>query len=165
MRLLCAFVLAASLWVLPLALGGDAAVAVMACGMFDGKFECRAAPGGVAHGKNATPGAESASPDELPQGTTGGEQGTTNPPADMNGAGNAGQGTQTVAPGEHACPPGYRVLAVPTKFGYCEPPGHARGDFHALPTRNGRHATQRLPLPEEFRIIGRQLRSLQRDLS
>jgi hypothetical protein len=123
MRLLCAFVLAASLWVLPLALGGDAAVAVMACGMFDGKFECRAAPGGVAHGKNATPGAESASPDESPQGTTGGEQGTTNPPADMNGAGNAGQGTQTVAPGEHACPPGYRVLAVPTKFGYCEPPG------------------------------------------
>src|ERR1700693_4388650 len=105
MRLLCPFMLPASLWVLPLALGGDAAVAVMACGMFDGKFECRAAPGGVAHGKNATPGAGNESHDASPQGTTGGEQGTTTPPADMNGAGNAGQETQTVAPGEHACPP------------------------------------------------------------
>jgi hypothetical protein len=116
-------VLAGLLCVLPLALGGDRAAAAFACGMFDGKFQCKAAPGGVAHGKNATPGVESESPAESPQDTTGGAwQGTTNPPAGTDGAGNGGQGTQTVAPGEHSCPPGYRVLAAPGKYGYCEPP-------------------------------------------
>jgi hypothetical protein len=123
MRLLCAFALAAFLWALPLALGGDRAVAAFACGMFDGKFQCKAAPGEAPHGKNATPGVESGNPEESPQGATGGDwQSTTAPPPGTDGAGNAGQGTQTVAPGEHSCPPGYRVLAVPTKFGYCEPP-------------------------------------------
>jgi hypothetical protein len=112
MRLLRGSVLAAFLWVLPLALGGDRAVAILACGMFDGKFQCKAAPGGVAHGKNATPGVDSASPDESPQGTTdSGWQSTASPPAGVN-------------PGEHSCPPGYRVLAVPTTSGYCEPPGN-----------------------------------------
>jgi hypothetical protein len=129
MRRLCSFVLVALVWVLPLALGGDRAVAVFACGMFDGKFQCKAAPGGVQHGKNATPGVESASPEESPPGTTDGSwQSTTIPPA---GADGAGQGTQngvgerqeTVKPGEHSCPPGYRVLAVPTQSGYCEPSG------------------------------------------
>jgi hypothetical protein len=133
MRLLGGPALAACLWVLPLALGGDKAVAILACGMFDGKFQCKAAPGGPTHGiKNATPGVDSASPDESPQGTTdSGWQNTTSPPAGVGGAGNAGQGTQngggekqeTVNPGEHSCPPGYRVLAVPTASGYCEPPG------------------------------------------
>ncbi len=142
MRLLCAFVLAAFLWVLPLAVGGDGAVALaqsirpssvpeqslvieaaIVCGMFDGKFGCRSGPEGAVHGKNAIPGTSGETPAGSPEGATGGEQGTTNPPADMNGAGNAGQETQTVAPGEHSCPPGYRVLAVPGQFGYCEPPG------------------------------------------
>jgi hypothetical protein len=49
MRVLCALLLVTSFWVLPLALGGDRAAAVLACGMFDGKFECKAAPEGVAH--------------------------------------------------------------------------------------------------------------------
>jgi hypothetical protein len=145
MRVLCAFVLAAFLWVLSSALGGDGAMALaqfirpssvsepplvleaaFVCGMFDGKFGCKSAPGGVDHGKNATPGIPSATPDASP-GVTGD---TTNPAAATYGAGNAGQGSQsgleekeTAKPGEHSCPPGYRVLAVPTKFGYCEPPG------------------------------------------
>ena len=41
--------------------------------------------------------------------------------------------------------------------------GNGRGHLGGLPTRHGRHAAQ-LPLPEEFRIIGRQLRPLQRDV-
>ena len=75
MRLLCAFVLASSLWALPLALGGDGAAAVaqfnrapsvserqlvleakILCGMFDGKFGCQQAPGVVEYGKTAIPG-------------------------------------------------------------------------------------------------------------
>jgi hypothetical protein len=134
MRVLCAFVLAAFLWVLSLALGGDGAMALaqfirpssvsepplvleaaFVCGMFDGKFGCKSAPGGVDHGKNATPGIPSATPDASP-GVTGD---TTNPAAATYGAGNAGQGSQsgfeekeTAKPGEHSCPPGYRVLAV-----------------------------------------------------
>jgi len=35
----------------------------------------------------------------------------------------AGKKQETVNPVEHSCPPGYRVLAVPTASGYCEPPG------------------------------------------
>jgi hypothetical protein len=128
MRQLCALVLAASLWVLPLALGGDRAVAAFVCGMFDGKFECKAAPGGVAHGKNASPAGESASPEQPPQGTTDGSwQGTTTPPAGTDGVaggqGGVAEGKEPVNPGEHLCPPGYRILAVPTEHGYCEPPG------------------------------------------
>ena len=150
MPLLCASVLAAFLWVLPLALGGDGAAALaqfirpssaseqplvleaaMVCGMFDGKFGCKSAPGGEPRGKNSTPGVRTETPDDSSEGMTGGnEQDTTNPASGVNGAGNPGQGTQsglaekeeTAKPGEHSCPPGYRVLAVPTKFGYCEPP-------------------------------------------
>src|SRR3990172_9918141 len=74
-RLLCAFVLATFLWVLPSALRGDGAVALgqavrpsslseqqlvreaaMVCGVFDGSFKCKSAPGGAAQGKNNTPG-------------------------------------------------------------------------------------------------------------
>ncbi len=146
MRLLCAFVLASSLWALPLALGGDGAAAVaqfnrapsvserqlvleakILCGMFDGKFGCQQAPGVVEYGKTAIPGTNK-TPVNSPEGTTGGQD-TTGPAAGTNGAGNTGQGAQSglaeqeaVKPGEHACPPGYRVLAVPTKSGYCEPP-------------------------------------------
>jgi hypothetical protein len=118
MRRLCVFVVASSLWVLlPLALGGDRATAIFACGMFDGKFECRATQGGVMHGKNALPG-ERSSPEETPQGSTDGTwQSTTTPPAGANGP-----AQEVVQPGEHSCPPGYRVLAAPNQSGgYCEP--------------------------------------------
>ena len=123
MRMLCAFVLAALVWVLPLALGGDRAVAAFSCGMFDGKFQCKATSGGVAHGKNATPGVgDTPTPEKAPEGA--GEQEATAP------AGTTPQGTQggaaqeVVQPGEHACPPGYRVLPAPNAHGgYCEPPG------------------------------------------
>jgi hypothetical protein len=33
-----------------------------------------------------------------------------------------GKKEETVNPGEHWCPPGYRILAAPGKHGYCEPP-------------------------------------------
>jgi hypothetical protein len=130
MRSLWASVLALSLWLLPLALGGDRAAAIFSCGMFDGKFECRATQGGVAHGKNAAPG-ERESPEEAPQGSTDGTwQSQTTSPAGPNGTDNGGQGSQSggpaqevVQPGEHSCPPGYRVLAAPNASGsYCEPP-------------------------------------------
>jgi hypothetical protein len=97
MCLRCGFVLAAFLSVLPLALGGDRAASLVQfirpssvserqlvleakflCGMFDGKFGCKNAPGVVEHGKNAIPGA----PEETdqPEGMTGGAgQGTTAP--------------------------------------------------------------------------------------
>ena len=88
MRLRCAFVLAAFLSVLPLALGGDRAASLVQsirpsslserqlvleakflCGMFDGSFACKNVPGAVMHGKNAAPGA----PEETdqPEGMTG----------------------------------------------------------------------------------------------
>ena len=109
MRLLCAFVLGALVWVLPVALGGDRAVAIFACGMFDGKFQCKATQGGVSHGKNAT-GVESESPEGSPQGT-------------MDGSSQGVPAQEAVQPGEHSCPPGYRVLAAPNASGgYCEPP-------------------------------------------
>lgn len=140
MRRLCAFVLASSLWVLPSALGGEGAEAIaqfiwpsseserqlvleakFVCGMSDGRFGCKQVPGVmVEHGKSATPGVNNV---DAPEGTTGEPDATA--PAD-----NTSQGAQSgiaeqevVKPGEHSCPPGYRVLAVPTKFGYCGPLG------------------------------------------
>jgi hypothetical protein len=134
MRLVYALALAAFLWVLPLALVGDSALAVFQCGMFDGSFSCRTAPGGEMHGKNANPGATAAPDDTPPADTTGIPQGAATPPAAGYGTPNAGQGAQgapveygTAKPGEHACPPGYTVLAVPGKNGYCEPTGGTTG--------------------------------------
>jgi hypothetical protein len=130
MRLVCVLVLAAVLLVLTLALGSDSALAVLQCGMFDGSFSCRAAPGGEMHGKNANPGATAAPDNTPPADTTGIPQGAATPPAAGYGTPNTGQGAQgapveygTAKPGEHACPPGYTVLAVPGKYGYCQPPG------------------------------------------
>jgi hypothetical protein len=124
MRLVCVLVLAAIL----VALGGGSALAIFQCGMFDGSFSCRAAPGGEAHGKNASPGANA--PDTTPQADTGTvPQGAALPPATGYATPNAGQGTESAPvdygakPGEHACPPGYTVLATPGKYGYCQPPG------------------------------------------
>jgi hypothetical protein len=144
MRRLYALALASCLWALPSAFCSEGAAAVaqiirpsseserelvleaaFVCGMTDGKFGCKSVSGGtMQHGKSATPGINNVNPsDDVPEGTTG-EQGAATP------AGNTGHGAQSgvgaqeaVKLGEHACPPGYRVLAVPTRFGYCEPPG------------------------------------------
>jgi len=95
MRLLCASVLAAFLSVLPLPLGGDGLLqAKIVCGMFDGKFGCKTAPGGAQYGKNAAPGAKTETPDESPEGITG-EQNPTDPAA---GPGSTGQGTWEATP-------------------------------------------------------------------
>ncbi len=128
MRRLCVFVLASSLWVLSSAPGGEGASAIaqiirpssmperqllleatFVCGTFDGKFGCRSVPGAVMRGKNATPGVDETKLPDVPEGTMGTEQGIP--------------GQETVQPGEHSCPPGYRVLAAPNASGsYCEPP-------------------------------------------
>jgi hypothetical protein len=42
--------------VLPLALGGDRAMAIFACGTFDGKFQCKATPGAAPIGKKCHAG-------------------------------------------------------------------------------------------------------------
>jgi hypothetical protein len=138
MRRYCALVLACSLWVLPSALGGEGAVAVaqfarpsserqlvleakFICGMSDGKFGCKQVPGGVEHGKNATPGVNDMNPpDDAPEGITGEPDATAPAGNTGQGAQGGGAGQEAVKPGEHACPPGYRVLAVPTQSGYCE---------------------------------------------
>jgi hypothetical protein len=150
MRRLCVFVFASSLLaVLPLALGGDRAAAIFSCGMFDGKFQCRASQGGATYGKNALPG-ERPSPEEAPQGSTDGTWQTTTPPP----AGANGPDQEVVQPGEHSCPPGYRVLAAPNASGgYCEPPEGA-SEATNMRARHGGHATK-LPLPEEFRAVRR----------
>ena len=98
MRRLCILVLASSLLaVLPLALGGDRAAAIFSCGMFDGKFQCRATQGGATHGKNASPN-ETSRPEEAPQGSTDGTlQGTAPPPPGANGP-----AQEVVQPGEHS---------------------------------------------------------------
>ena len=96
MRLLCAFVLAAVLSLLPSTFGGDRAAAKIVCGTFDGKFGCRNESGaGAQFGKNATPGARVGGSNDSPEGMTG-EQDATDPAA---GAGNTGQGTAGGTPG------------------------------------------------------------------
>lgn len=129
MRILRSLLLVLALWVLPLPLAGDRAVAIFTCGRFDGTFQCKATSGGVQHGKNASPNVgDTSTLEEAPQGT--GEQQATAP------AGNTTQGAQggareVVQPGEHSCPPGYRVLGAPDASGsYCEPPAERK-----LPTR------------------------------
>ena len=89
MRLLCGFVLAACLSLLPLALGGDNASAGIVCGTFDGKFSCRSdSKAGAQFGKNATPGAPINNRDDLPEEPTGGQEAT--PPAAGVDQGTAG---------------------------------------------------------------------------
>ncbi len=52
--------------------------AAFACGMFDGTFSCKAAPGEEPHGKNASPGVSRA-PAAPSDGLTGGDQGSAYP--------------------------------------------------------------------------------------
>jgi hypothetical protein len=133
-----ALVLASSLWVLLLALGaGNGAAAAghfirppsmpyrhlvleakIVCGMSEGKFGCKSAPGVVEHGKNAIPGVVQDAPDTAPPPATGGQDATAPAPGAQSGL----PENEAAKPGEHACPPGYRVLAMPTESGYCEPP-------------------------------------------
>jgi hypothetical protein len=89
---------------------------VFRCGTYDGRFQCRQDSGGPAMGKNATPGA-STEPSPEPPGTWTALPGEAPPGAPPV------PGQEVVGPGEHSCPPGYKVLAVPTAFGYCEPAG------------------------------------------
>ena len=127
-------VLAAVFCVLPVALGGDRAMAIFACGTFDGKFQCKATPGAAPIGNaGCDRQRESRRAASGPAGWHLAKH--DKHPSSSGGAGNANQGGQgggrgwgwgkkeeTVNPGEHSCPPGYRVLAVPGKYGYCEPP-------------------------------------------
>ena len=59
--------------------------AAFTCGMFDGSFSCRAAPGEEPHGKNASPGVSRA-PDTPSDGLTGGDQGSAYPAPAANPA-------------------------------------------------------------------------------
>ena len=134
MRRLCISVFASSLMLLPAALGGERAASAaqfprpapaselrldtaFSCGMTNGSWGCGAAPPEL-HGKNATPGVNETPPEQAPAAP---DQGATAPPVypDQGGQ-SAPTGQELVKPGEHACPPGYRVLAVPTASGYCE---------------------------------------------
>ena len=101
MRLLCAFLLAAFVSLLPAALGGDRAAAKVVCGMFDGKFGCRNDPAaGAQFGKNATPGAPINNQDNSPDVPTGGQDAI---PPTAGGGGNPDQGTAGGTPGATAC--------------------------------------------------------------
>jgi hypothetical protein len=114
MRLSSALLLAAFLSLLGLALGGDRPAAgaqiirpsplsqpqlvhkaMFVCGTFDGKFQCKNSPGGVARGKNATPGA--AEPDSS-EGLSGEQQATSPPISPAPGDANAPQGTWAATP-------------------------------------------------------------------
>jgi hypothetical protein len=137
MHRLCVFVFASSLLLLPSAFAGEAAAAAaqvirpafarqllldtaFGCGMVNGSFSCSSAPPAV-HGKNATPGVDDKPAEEAPPASTAPEPAA---PAPLVDTGQGAPATQElVKPGEHACPPGYRVLAVPTASGYCEPLG------------------------------------------
>jgi hypothetical protein len=133
MRLVCRSVLATLLWVLTLALSGDAAFAIFQCGMFDGSFSCRAAPGDTPHGKNAPAIATPETSEPPPGAATGDAMNPAAPPYGAPAQGAVGYGTgappqgtpmpEPAKPGEHSCPPGYTVLATPGKYGYCQPPG------------------------------------------
>ena len=118
MRVFRAFVLNAGATFLLLAAGSYSAAAVvqapeplaaderglivqakMVCGVFDGKFQCRPAPGGAEFGKAATPGAKFPSHDDLPPPAPGGAwpgTGTSDP--------NACQGGMVGTPPNCRCP-------------------------------------------------------------
>jgi hypothetical protein len=107
MRLRRGIVLVVCLWGLPLAPGGDSAAALaqflpppsgpqtvlqakFVCGMFNGSFTCKVAPGIVApHGKNVIPGAQREAPDTSSQGIMdgGAEPDTTAPSSGESGTG------------------------------------------------------------------------------
>jgi hypothetical protein len=168
MRPLCTLVLACSLWLLPSSLGGggaaDAAQLARPCAKPSTSADCPDANMFPAAWWSMARVPSRASPDEAPEPATTGEPGATAP------AGNADQGFQggvagqeAVKPGEHSCPPGYRVLAVPTQSGYCE---LAKTPVAADPAcQHGMVGTPPVcPLPPEFRTVGRQLRPLHREV-
>ena len=98
MRLVCAFMLAAFVSLLPLALGGGNASAGIVCGTFDGKFSCRSDPKAAKQfGKNATSGAPVGSEPEDSQGLE------EAPPPPAGGSWNTDQGTAAGAPDPTTC--------------------------------------------------------------
>ena len=92
--------------------------AMYKCGMFDGSWGCRQVPGNVDHGKNANP---AVAPAEAPEAAPV-DPGALAPPV-TPGPWSQSVEQEAVKPGEHSCPPGYKVLAEPGPYGYCEPPG------------------------------------------
>jgi hypothetical protein len=56
--------------------------AKIVCGRFDGSFTCKTVPGVIEHGKNATPGARTGTPEDGLQDTTGAPDGTGAMPAE-----------------------------------------------------------------------------------
>src|SRR5581483_1599950 len=124
-------VLAALLSLAALAFGGGSALEIFQCGMFDGSFSCRTAPGEEPHGKNA-PTVSPPQASEPAPGTPMGDANAAPAPygAPPQGAVSYGTGgtpqaapaPEPIKPGEHSCPPGYTVLATPGKYGYCQPP-------------------------------------------
>jgi hypothetical protein len=128
MRLLCALV-GPLLFVLSLAFGGDGSAAgaqfvqlvpaperqlvieaKVICGTFDGKWGCKHSPGGATFGKNATPGTR-ATPDDSPEGVTGGD-----PSTGTDGAGDTGQPSVATPDAPKTCPQNSELLG-----GHCIP--------------------------------------------
>ena len=125
MRLLCAFVLTALLWSLPVLLGDQRASAIVAalppaseqpllhdakivCGQTDQGFKCRNEPGGVRRGKmRKIPGSSSGGSSEAP---TDGANDDTLPPASSD----AGSTPPRTAPS--SCPKNAELLG-----GHCIP--------------------------------------------
>jgi hypothetical protein len=137
MRRLCAFLIAACVLLLAAVPGsaqaGAQRIATPAsglarqaardiayrCGMFDGHFGCRQISGSIDHGKSSNPVVETPAEEPPP------DAAPTEPAAPPPSAGQWNQNVkqEAVQPGEHSCPPGYRVLAAPNQSGsYCEPP-------------------------------------------
>jgi hypothetical protein len=136
MRAFGAFVLAAFLWLPASAVAAGAPTpltsldnppmllrAKLVCGIFDGKFKCKRI--NKSKGNKVDPGAENGkkAPDHTDQSQQGGGGAGGGGAAGDAGADTKGGNTgDTANPGKRDCPPGYKVLDVPTKFGYCEPP-------------------------------------------
>ena len=112
---------------------GRRAAAIFECGTFDGKFQCRATQGGVVHGKGAIPGVDRPEP----------HRARTHRRATAVGAASPNP-MESSTPGEHSCPPGYRVLAAPQCVRQLLASRREASDAaeHGLRARHGRHAAQ-----------------------
>ena len=110
----------------------------LVCGKFAGKFSCKHIDDGTVgieiggdekkgSGNNGN-GNAAPNPAEQPGGAAGGPindapaGGGANPPVNDGGANPDAGGGANPTPATHDCPPDYKVLEVPSKFGFCEPP-------------------------------------------
>lgn len=113
--------------------------AKLVCGFQDGSFGCHQESGDIEMGKNRTPG----SPVQAPE-TAAAPPAPEAPAADTPGQTASEPGAAApLNPGEHVCPAGYRVLAVPGPNGYCEPPGASTAA--AAPASACEHGMQGTP--------------------